>query len=80
MFSDRFRFIFFREESQSAKVEQGFLNSFVSFISMSSETAAKVRTPEEEEFAKVAAKCIKDCNLDSIVTESKFLLAESLQV
>ena len=47
---------------------------------MSSETATKSRTPEEEEFAKVAAKCIKDCNLESIVTESKFLLADSLQV
>ena len=69
----------FREDNPVTKVEPGFLNSFVSFISMSSETQQKTRTPEEEEAAKVSVKCIKDCNLEALVTESKFLLAESLQ-
>lgn len=69
----------FREEVQENKVEQGFLNSFVSFISMSSEAQPKERTPEEEEYAKTAQKCIKDCNLESLISESKFLLGESLQ-
>ncbi|TRY67573.1 hypothetical protein TCAL_07827 [Tigriopus californicus] len=69
----------FREEVQENKVEQGFLNSFVSFISMSSEAQPKERTPEEEEYAQTAQKCIKDCNLESLISESKFLLAESLQ-
>ncbi len=69
----------FREEKPSAKTETGLLNSFVSFISMSSEAQQRMRTPEEDEFADVATECIKSCNLDSLVTESKFLLAESLQ-
>ncbi len=69
----------FREQKQAAKAEPGLLNSFVSFISMSTEAQQRARTPEEEEAAEVAAKCIQDCALDSLVTESKFLLAESLQ-
>ena len=69
----------FREESQTAKVETGFLNSFMSFVSMSADSSAqRQRTPEEEDFAKMAAKCIKECGLDSLITESKFLLADSL--
>ncbi len=37
------------------------------------------RTAEEEEFAKTASKCIKECNIEALITESKFLLTESLQ-
>jgi len=55
-----------REKSASApsvKVESGFLNSFVSFISMSSETSGNAsnrpRTLEEEESASRALKLIQ---------------------
>ena len=70
----------YREDPQSAasKQDTSFLNSFMSFVSMGSDQQ-KVRTPEEEESAKMAQKCINDCNLEAIITESKFLHAESLQ-
>ena len=70
----------YREDTQSAasKQDTGFLNSFMSFVSMGSDQQ-KERTPEEEESAKMAQKCINDCNLEAIITESKFLHAESLQ-
>jgi hypothetical protein len=67
----------------SVKVESGFLNSFVSFISMSTEASSSAsnrpRTAEEEELAKVAAKAIKDCNVENLITESKFLPLDSLK-
>ncbi len=71
----------YREEKRTAKVEPGLLNSFVSFISMSTaaEAQQRARTPEEEEAAEAAARCVRGCALESLVTESKFLLAESLQ-
>ena len=58
------------------------MNSFVSFISMStgeSGGAQRPRTPEEEEAATEAAKCVKDCQIEALITESKFLQTESLQ-
>ncbi|XP_040581498.1 Golgi-specific brefeldin A-resistance guanine nucleotide exchange factor 1 [Lepeophtheirus salmonis] len=66
------------EDDKNAKVESGFLNSFVSFISMSSEQQQKARTPEEEESVKLATSTVRDCNLELIITESKFLIEESL--
>ena len=39
----------------------------------------KPRTPEEEECVEEASKCVKDCNIDSLISESKFLQLESLQ-
>jgi hypothetical protein len=37
------------------------------------------RTAEEEEAAKLASKCIRECNVENLVTESKFLLVDSLK-
>ena len=77
------RVLLFREEEIESKVESGFLNSFVSFISMSGGNGEgslmKQRTPEEEEHAKSAQKCVKDSDVEFLVTESKFLIIESLQ-
>ena len=50
---------------------------------MSSEPSSSVlnrpRTAEEEESAKLASKVIKDCNVENLVLESKFLILESLK-
>ncbi len=70
------------EVSPVIKVESGFLNSFVSFISMSTgETgsASKPRTSEEEELVSEVEQCIKDCHVETILTDSKFLQTESLK-
>ncbi|CAB4059242.1 GBF1 [Lepeophtheirus salmonis] len=40
--------------------------------------AKKARTPEEEESVKLATSTVRDCNLELIITESKFLIEESL--
>ena len=50
---------------------------------MSTENSAnslnRPRTAEEEEAAKLASKCIRECNVENLVTESKFLLVDSLK-
>ena len=70
-----------QENEPAIKVESGFLNSFVSFISMSTgETEHKrPRTEEEEKLVNEAMKCVKDCHIESLISESKFLQVESLQ-
>ena len=68
------------DTSPAIKVESGFLNSFVSFISMSTDPVTqRPRTPEEDEAAIEAGKCVKDCQIEALITESKFLQTESLQ-
>eukprot|EP00096_Caligus_rogercresseyi_P011995 TRINITY_DN4899_c0_g1_i1.p1 TRINITY_DN4899_c0_g1~~TRINITY_DN4899_c0_g1_i1.p1 ORF type:complete len:1410 (-),score=354.63 TRINITY_DN4899_c0_g1_i1:392-4306(-) len=66
------------DEHKNSKVESGFLNSFVSFISMASEQQARPRTAQEEEAVQLALNTVFACNLESIITESKFLVEESL--
>lgn len=70
------------EDSPAIKVESGFLNSLVSFMSMSTGEAngpQRPRTLEEEEAASEAIKCVKDCHIEALITDSKFLQTTSLQ-
>ena len=66
------------DSSPAIKVESGFLNSFFQFMS-TDPVIQKPRTPEEDEAANEAAKCVKDCYIEGLITESKFLHTESLQ-
>ena len=65
-----------------AKVESGFLNSFVSWMSSGEAGGAgyqRPRTPEEEESAEKASRFIKECQTEALITDSKFLQKESLK-
>ena len=65
-----------------AKVESGFLNSFVSWMSgpeAGGSSYQRPRTPEEEESAEKAVQCIKECQTELLITESKFLQVDSLR-
>jgi len=42
-------------------------------------TNYKGPTPEDQEFIKQAQQCVKECHLEHLVTESKFLRLDSLQ-
>jgi hypothetical protein len=35
-------------------------------------------SPEEQESIKKSQRCIQDCHVDRLITESKFLIEESL--
>lgn len=74
------KIILMREEIPSQKTETGLLSSLYSYIALGAE-ASSHRTPslEDQEHMKIARYCIRDCKLENIVTDSKFLRADSLQ-
>uniref|UniRef100_A0A1L8DVZ9 Putative guanine nucleotide exchange factor n=1 Tax=Nyssomyia neivai TaxID=330878 RepID=A0A1L8DVZ9_9DIPT len=61
---------------QLAKSDAGLLSSLYSYLSSDSQRQPSY---EEQEHIKVSRKCIKECQMEQIVTESKFLQFESLQ-
>lgn len=67
------------ETAQSQKTETGLLSSLYSYMLSSENLSQKAPTPAEEEYIEFAKKCIKDCNLEQVITDSKFLHLESLQ-
>uniref|UniRef100_A0A6B2EBG3 Putative golgi-specific brefeldin a-resistance factor n=1 Tax=Phlebotomus kandelakii TaxID=1109342 RepID=A0A6B2EBG3_9DIPT len=61
---------------QLVKSDAGLLSSLYSYLSSDSQRQPSY---EEQEIIKVSKKCVKECQVDQIVTESKFLQFESLQ-
>ncbi|XP_067828505.1 Golgi-specific brefeldin A-resistance guanine nucleotide exchange factor 1 isoform X2 [Heptranchias perlo] len=68
-----------REETPSNRGESTVL-SFVSWLTLSNEQSG-LRGPsiENEEAKQAALECIKQCDPEKLITESKFLQLESLQ-
>ncbi|NP_001378860.1 Golgi-specific brefeldin A-resistance guanine nucleotide exchange factor 1 isoform 15 [Homo sapiens] len=69
-----------REETPSNRGESTVL-SFVSWLTLSGPEQSSVRGPstENQEAKRVALECIKQCDPEKMITESKFLQLESLQ-
>ncbi|KAL4239944.1 G-box binding factor [Mactra antiquata] len=68
-----------KEESQSnQRSETGVLSSFYSYFTLSEPASNKGPSPEEEEATKLATKCIRECQLEQLIVDSKFLREESL--
>ncbi|XP_054265993.1 Golgi-specific brefeldin A-resistance guanine nucleotide exchange factor 1-like isoform X2 [Macrosteles quadrilineatus] len=69
-----------REEIQlSQKAETGLLSSIYSYISLGSEMSShRVPSPEDQDHIRQAQACIRDCHLEQLITESKFLRSDSL--
>lgn len=63
-------------EKPREKQEQGLFSSLYSFISSEGQ---REPTYEEQDFIKHGRKCIKECQLDQMLQESKFVQLESLQ-
>lgn len=68
-----------QETEQSQKTETGLLSSLYSYMLSSENLSQKIPSPAEEECIDIAKKCIKECNLEQVVTDSKFLHLDSLQ-
>ncbi|CAH1405648.1 unnamed protein product [Nezara viridula] len=70
-----------REDIQlSPKTETGILSSLYSYIALGAETnTQKGPSVEDQEAIKVAQNCIRECHLEQLITESKFLRIDSLQ-
>ncbi|GCB69195.1 hypothetical protein scyTo_0001012 [Scyliorhinus torazame] len=69
-----------REETPSNRGESTVL-SFVSWLTLSGNEQSSLRGPsvENEEAKQAALECIKQCDPEKLITESKFLQLESLQ-
>ncbi|EAT38431.1 AAEL009678-PA [Aedes aegypti] len=64
-----------REQYQLPKTDAGLLSSLYSYLSNDSQRQPSY---EEQEIIKISKRCIKECQIDQIVNESKFLQFESL--
>ncbi|XP_021101153.1 Golgi-specific brefeldin A-resistance guanine nucleotide exchange factor 1 isoform X6 [Heterocephalus glaber] len=69
-----------REETPSNRGESTVL-SFVSWLTLSGPEQSSMRGPstENQEAKRAAVDCIKQCDPEKMITESKFLQLESLQ-
>lgn len=63
-------------EKPVPKQEIGLFSSLYSYLSSDSQ---RQPTYEEQEIIKVAKRCIKECQLDQIIAESKFLHFDALR-
>ncbi|XP_067628120.1 Golgi-specific brefeldin A-resistance guanine nucleotide exchange factor 1 isoform X2 [Eurosta solidaginis] len=63
-------------EKPSQKQEAGLFSSLYSYLSSEGQ---REPTYEEQEFIKMGKKCIKECQLDQMIQESRFVQLESLQ-
>lgn len=70
------KIVLIHEKPPLPKTESGILSSLYSYLSNDSQ---RVPTYEEQEIIKKAKKIIKDCQIDQMIVESKFLQFESLQ-
>ncbi|XP_014241483.1 Golgi-specific brefeldin A-resistance guanine nucleotide exchange factor 1 [Cimex lectularius] len=70
-----------REEIQlHPKTETGIFSSLYSYMLLGSEQSIqKGPSPEDQEAIRMAQNCIRECNLEQLITESKFLRMDSLQ-
>lgn len=63
-------------EKPLQKQESGIFSTFYSYLSSEGQ---RQPTYEEQEHIKLAKRCVRECQIDQIVAESKFLQFESLQ-
>lgn len=63
-------------EKPTQKQEIGLFSSLYSYLSSDGQ---RQPTYEELEIIKIAKRCVKECQLDQIVTESKFLHVDALR-
>ncbi|XP_026080195.1 Golgi-specific brefeldin A-resistance guanine nucleotide exchange factor 1 isoform X3 [Carassius auratus] len=67
-----------REETPSNRGESAVL-SFVSWLTLSEQPGLRGPSTENQEAKQAALLCIKHCDPEKLITESKFLQLESLQ-
>ncbi len=69
----------FTKELSGFRSDSGVLSSFYSYFTLTEPTPQRGPTPEEQEALKKAQRCIQDCHVEQLITESKFLRVDSLQ-
>ena len=74
------KILLIREEVTVAqRTETGVLSSFYSYFTLTEPVQQRGPSPEEQEAIKQAHRCIQECHVEQLITESKFLRGDSLQ-
>nr|CAB3248501.1 golgi-specific brefeldin A-resistance guanine nucleotide exchange factor 1 [Phallusia mammillata] len=71
-----------REELPMQRSDSSIFSSFYQFMTLggpADNVNQKQNTPEDQESLKLAQECVKELQLETLVTESKFLRLDSLQ-
>ncbi|KAK9505516.1 hypothetical protein O3M35_009555 [Rhynocoris fuscipes] len=70
-----------REDIQlNPKTETGILSSLYLYMTLGAETnTQKGPSAEDQEAIRISQNCIRECHLEQLITESKFLRLDSLQ-
>lgn len=66
------------ETTSTSRSETGMLSSLYGFFALSDNANVKGPTPEEQEATKQAHNCTRDCHLEQLIMDSKFLREEAL--
>ncbi|CAG9864708.1 unnamed protein product [Phyllotreta striolata] len=67
----------YKDAPSAAKQDTGLLSSLYSYM-ISVENLSKIPSPEEQSLIDKARECIKECNLEQMITDSKFLHQQAL--
>ncbi|KAI0212076.1 Golgi-specific brefeldin A-resistance guanine nucleotide exchange factor 1 [Lamellibrachia satsuma] len=67
-----------REETPAQRNDTGVLSSFYSYFTLAESMPQRGPAPEEQDAIHRAQSCILDCHIDQLITETKFLRADSL--
>lgn len=67
------------EEAPSARSESSLVWSLYSLIALSDGPAGRGTSAEDQEALRRACACVVDCNVEQLITDSKFLQIDALQ-
>lgn len=60
------------------RADTGVLSSFYSYFTLAEPVTARGPSAEEQEAIRQAHRCIQECHVEQLITESKFLREDSL--
>ncbi|CAH1795724.1 unnamed protein product, partial [Owenia fusiformis] len=66
------------DSSASQRADSGVLSSFYSYFTTDT-PSSRGPSPEDQELIKQAHNCIRECHLEQLITDCKFLRIDSLQ-
>ncbi len=61
------------------RTDTGVFNSIYSYFTLTEPSPQRGTSPEEQEAIRQAHRCLQECHVEQLVTESKFLRVDSLQ-
>lgn len=67
-----------KQEDQALQAHRNVLKLFSRLKMFSEVSNHRIPSPEDQDNIRTAQACIRDCHLEQLITESKFLRSDSL--